>query len=195
MKTLELVSIEDYLKQEETAFQRSEYHDGDIVAMAGAKPAHVLAVTNLIMLLGFCLKKKKCKVYSNDRLLYIRDCYKFVYPDVIIVCEDEKNLTKDGLEPLENPSVIIEVLSESTEKYDRNEKFECYQTIESLQQIVLVDYRQVLVETYTKNEKNEWVFVMKRDKSKTVKIGDCELLLEDIYDKIIVEAMEEIVKV
>ncbi|SFF28468.1 Uma2 family endonuclease [Thermoflexibacter ruber] len=188
MKTLTHISIEDYLLQESQAEYKSEYHAGEIIAMAGAKFPHNVVVANLIILLGRCLWKGKCQVIPSDLLISLPECEKFVYADVTIVCEKvQLGEQRYGIDVLLNPSVVIEVLSESTELYDRVEKFACYKTLKSMQQYVLVDSRKVLVETFTRTAENDWLLKSISDKGKKIKIGDCEILVEDIYHHVVFE--------
>ncbi|SFF28494.1 Uma2 family endonuclease [Thermoflexibacter ruber] len=193
MKTLTHISIDDYLLQESQAEYKSEYHAGEIVAMAGAREPHNAIVSNLIILLGQCLWKGKCRVYPSDLLISLPECEKFVYADVSIVCEKVAlGEQRYGIDVLLNPTVVIEVLSESTELYDRVEKFACYKTLKSMQQYVLVDSRKVLIETFTRTAENDWLLKSISDKGKKVKIGECEILVEDIYHHVVFEKEENI---
>jgi Uma2 family endonuclease len=186
MKTLTHISIEDYLLQESQAEYKSEYHAGETVAMAGAKLPHNLVVSNLIYLLNACLWKGKCQVIPSDLLISLPECEKFVYADVTIVCEKvQLGEQRYSIDVFLNPSVVIEVLSESTELYDRVEKFACYKTLKSMQQYVLVDSRKVLVETFTRTAENDWLLKSTNDKAQKVKIGECEILVEDIYHHVV----------
>ncbi|MCU0444470.1 MAG: Uma2 family endonuclease [Microscillaceae bacterium] len=181
-----LISETEYLAQEKNATLKSEYLDGEVVAMAGAQEAHNLIVANLIIELGNCLKKHKCRVYPSDFLLHIPQCNKYTYPDIIIACESpifEKN--DFGIDVLANPTVIIEVLSDSTEAYDRGKKFNCYKNLPSFKQYVLVATDEILVETYERAADDKWLLTSETKPEKTIKIGDCEILLEDIYNKMI----------
>jgi Uma2 family endonuclease len=183
MKTLTSISVEEYLLQESQAEYKSEYHAGETVAMAGAQEPHNNIVSNLIGELYDCLKKGKCRIYPSDMLISLPECEKFVYADVSVVCEKVQLSTQKrvGLDVLLNPNVVIEVLSESTELYDRVEKFGCYKTLKSMQQYVLVDSQKILVETFTRTDEGDWLLKSTNDKSKKVKIGECEILVEDIY--------------
>jgi Uma2 family endonuclease len=183
MKTLTSISVEEYLLQESQAEYKSEYHAGETVAMAGAQFPHNVIVSNLIGELYDCLRKGKCQVIPSDMLISLPECEKFVYADVSVVCEKVQLSTQKrvGLDVLLNPNVVIEVLSESTELYDRVEKFGCYKTLKSMQQYVLVDSQKILVETFTRTAEDDWLLKSTNDKSKKVKIGECEILVEDIY--------------
>lgn len=186
MVTTNLISPEEYLVQEAQATHKSEYHAGEIVAMAGAQTAHNRIVASISGELYICLKHGNCELFPSDMLLALPECEKFVYPDLMIVCE-EPNIErheKRGLDVLHNPAVIIEVLSESTASYDRTEKMDCYLKLSSLKQYVLVDSERVSVKTYTRTPENDWLMHTETDKNKTVVIGDCEIALADIYRKV-----------
>jgi Uma2 family endonuclease len=129
-------------------------------------------------------------VYASDFLVEVSDCEKFVYPDVTVVCEQVK-LRPDkrkGLDVLLNPSIIIEVLSESTEKDDRGEKFECYKTLPSLKTYVLVSSKKILVEVFERTPGNHWLLKTEKDTTKNIQIGDCQILVEEIYNKVVFES-------
>ncbi len=185
MTAITKISVEDYLAQESVTPYKSEYHAGEIIAMAGARFAHNQIVSNLIVEIGVCLKSKNCRVLPSDILVQLAECDKFVYPDVTIICgEVELGERKFGIDVLLNPTVIIEVLSESTELYDRSEKFRCYKTLSSLQQYVLVDSDKVLVDSYERTPDNFWLLKSEENEEKTIKINDCNILLKDIYRKV-----------
>ena len=124
-------------------------------------------------------------VLSSDQLVKIEACEKYTFPDLVIVCQKpilEKS--PNGLDALENPDIIIEVLSDSTELYDRSEKFACYQTLESLREYVLVSSKKKQVEVFRRIENNEWILHTYSEKDNLVKIGECAVLLDDIYNKV-----------
>lgn len=193
------VSVEEYLQNEVNSAYKSEYHNGivipvhrhknengEIMDMAGAKPPHNLLVGRLLMLLNMCLDDTDCLVYASDQLIYIPSCKKFVYPDVSIVCQSPDYLrSNSGLDALRNPSVIIEVLSDSTEEYDRGEKFKCYRSLPSLEQYVLLASDEIQIETFTKQDDKHWLMTIAREIGEKVMIGTCEILLGDIYKKVL----------
>jgi len=190
MQTLTKISVEEYLAQEKQAERKSEYHRGEIVAMAGASKNHNIIVNNLLFLINRCLWGKNCLVYPSDMLLKLEKCQKYVYPDIMIVCEDEQNETHQGLDVLLNPVVIIEVLSESTSKYDRSEKMSCYLELESLKEYIMVDSESLHISSYTQNGEN-WLFRILKDIQSKIKIHDCEMKLEDIYRNVRFETKEK----
>ena len=156
--------------------------NNDIMAMSGARPAHNIIAANMTAEFINCLKKQGCYVYSSDQLVHIEACDRDAFPDITIVCEEPSyTKSKQGLDALTNPFVVVEILSKSTEAYDRGEKYECYQTLESLQDYVLVSAKKQKVEVFTRSAPHEWTLRIYNDDNPRVKIGDCEMELADIY--------------
>jgi Uma2 family endonuclease len=195
------VSVEEYLANEARAEYKSEYHNGivvpvhrtvnergEIVAMAGAQPVHNLLVARLGGLLNLCLDHTDCLVFASDQLVFTPACEKYHYPDLSIVCKkpDFKKHT-NGLDALMNPSVIIEVLSGSTEGYDRGEKFRCFRTLPSLEQYVLVNSSEKGIETFTRQDEKHWLMTAAREPDEKVIIGNCEFTVGEIYRKVFLE--------
>lgn len=184
METITGVTHEEYFELLAASDVKLEYHSGEIVAMAGAKPTHNQVSANLIFQLKLCLRKSNCHVLTSDQLIAVPECNKFVFPDVVVVCKKPvftKN--KQGLDALTNPEVIIEVLSDSTETNDRNEKFDCYKTIESFREYVLVSTKKAKVEVFKKINETEWLMSTYYDENDEVKIKDCKILLKDVYEQ------------
>ncbi len=180
-----LLSEEEYLQRELKAQEKSEYHHGQVQAMAGASENHVLIVTNLIAELRNCLKNTDCRVYATDRLLYVDACASYYYPDVMIVCgESETHQRTENIDALVNPRVLIEVLSDSTRGYDLGEKLRCYQNLASLEQFLSVEPDEIRVESFTKQASNQWLMTSIQQKNQKVKVADCEIDLTEIYDKV-----------
>lgn len=192
MLTVDKVSVEDYLAQESVATYKSEYHAGETVAMAGAKLAYNFIVSNVIGVLYPCIENKDCSILPSDILVALPECEKFVYPDISITCGEMKlGDRRFGVDVLLNPTVIIEVLSESTELYDRSEKFRCYKTLKSLQQYVLISSEKVLIDSFERTEDDFWLLKSAEDLEKEIKIGDCSILLKDIYRKVGFEILKK----
>lgn len=185
MKTTTLISVEEYLANEAKAAFKSEYRAGEVVAMAGARLFHNQICINLIIQLGACVEAKGCSLLANGMLVALPECDRFVYPDIAIVCEEIQLGDKQrSTDVLQNPTIIIEVLSESTERYDRGEKFRCYKTLQSIQQYVLVSSEELLVESFERTPDNFWLLKSEEKEEKSIKIGDCDIFLKDIYRKV-----------
>ncbi len=182
MNTKTIISIDDYLANEVTAEQKSEYHAGEVRMMSGAQPSHNQIAMNIGSAFLVCLKNKGCRVYSSDQLIHIPECDKFIYPDVTVVCENPKYYQREGigLQALLNPLTVVEVLSPSTELYDRTEKFNCYKTIDTLQEYVLVDSQKPQVEVY-RRQTDGWLLKSATNLKDIIDILGCKISLDDIY--------------
>ncbi len=153
--------------------------------MSGASRSHNLIVANVVISLGTQLKKKPCRVYPSDMRLKIEKTKLYTYPDVMIVCGERKFGDKEK-DMLLNPDVIIEVLSDSTEKYDRGKKFEHYRQIASLKEYVLISQHIPKIERFFKTEHRRWI-LDETDEDNTEIILEsvgCRLNIEEIYDKV-----------
>lgn len=156
--------------------------NNDIMAMSGARPPHNIIAMNLGTELVLGLKKMGCYVYSSDQLVHIDECDRDAFPDLTIVCEEPEYVkSKQGLNALTNPNIVIEIQSNSTESYDRGEKYECYQALESLKEYVLVSVKKRKIEVFARNTPYEWTQRIYNDENPFVKIGDCEIELSEIY--------------
>lgn len=186
MQTSTLVTVAEYFDLLQKSDIKLEYHAGEVVAMAGAQPAHNRICSNLIYLLEGCLRSGACLVLTSDQLIKIEGCQKYVFPDLVIVCKNpvyEK--APNGLDALENPEIIVEVLSDSTESYDRLEKFDCYKTIPSFREYVLVSSKKKKVEVIKKLSEAEWLSHTYSEKDTAIQIGECAIDLSEIYLKVV----------
>ena len=179
-----LYTPEEYLIKEREAESKSEYRDGDIVAMPGASRQHNLIAGNIFGELYVQLLNNSCEVYINDMRVKVSDTGLYTYPDVVVVC-DEPYFEDNNFDTLLNPTVIVEVLSPSTETYDRNEKFTSYQTLVSLQEYVLVSQNNRNVEQYLRKGK-EWSLSVFRSVEDVIQLAsiECKLALRAIYAKV-----------
>ena len=159
VKQLEsLVSIAEYLEIEQQTDLRHEYHDGQIYAMAGGTVPHSLLCSNVTteLILALDSKKSKCRLYTSDSKVAIDSQNRYLYPDATVVCGDIIWSSKIQA-AITNPTLIVEVLSESSADYDRNDKFEFYKAIQTLQEYVLIeqDKPEVIV-YYRKPNSSLW---------------------------------------
>ncbi|HEY9703977.1 MAG TPA: Uma2 family endonuclease, partial [Allocoleopsis sp.] len=148
------ISPEEYLELEEKSPIKHEYIDGEIYAMAGASDRHITIALNIASELRHHLKSSGCGVYISDMKLQIKKLNRFYYPDVMVTSnQDDK--------PTENykrfPSIIIEILSPSTEDFDRGDKFSDYQQIPTLQEYVLISTKKNQVDIFKRHEKGLWI--------------------------------------
>ena len=181
---------EDYLAIERSAESKSEYFDGEIFAMAGASRAHNTIVVNTTIELGNQLKKRPCKLYVSDIRVKVSPTGLYTYPDVVVVCGKEQ-FEDTHLDTLLNPTLIIEVLSDSTEAYDRGRKFEHYRHLDSLVEYALIAQQRPHVESYRRQPDQQWLLTECTGLDATLRLQsiDCDLALAEIYAK--VELSEE----
>ncbi len=175
----------EYLELERKADYRSEYFNGEIFAMAGGTPRHSLLQTNLTGELRQPLKKKPCTVYNNDLRILIDQTGLYAYPDASIVC-GELEFADGHKDMIVNPTVLFEVLSDSSEAYDRGAKFAHYRKLESLREYVLVSQKEALVERFQRNADNTWTLTESRGLEATLTVASISVTvpLSEIYDKV-----------
>ena len=179
-----LMTAIEYLEFERNSLEKHEFYNGEIYAMAGAKERHNLIVSNLIASFHSKFKNKPCVVYPSDMRVVIDEYNHYTYPDVTLVCGERKFLDNKN-DCLLNPNVIVEVLSESIERYDRGKKFEAYRNISSLREYMLVSSEHKKIELFTKTTDGKW-FLSENGVEDTIVIPalDLTLLLSDVYDKV-----------
>lgn len=155
VQTKNYITPEEYLTAERAAEFKSEYYQGEVFAMSGASYNHNVIAANLLGLL-FSLRKNGCRAFGSDLRLHIPLNNLFTYPDVTIICGKPAFLGQQQ-DTILNPSILFEILSPSTETYDRDKKFMPYRSIPSLQEYILIDSQHQLIEKYTRNSDNHWV--------------------------------------
>ncbi len=149
-----LMNYEEYLAWEATQEVRHEYFNGEVVAMAGGTRNHNRVSLNFSKILDDALANRQCEVYISDVKVQIQPRKKYFYPDVVVTCDERDTEPQLVL----FPCLIVEVLSPSTEAYDRGFKFEQYRKSASLQEYVLVQVEQPLVEVFQRNQEGKWLF-------------------------------------
>lgn len=184
-KLPEILSPQEYLERERQAAFKSEYLHGRIVAMAGASPMHNRITENLSGELYVQLKSKPCQAFSRDLRVKVTASSAYLYPDIVVVCEPPRYVDT-GLETLTNPSVLMEVLSDSTEALDRGEKFALYGQIPELTDYVLISQREPRVEHFARQSDHQWLLTVYTSLSDHLPLPalDCTLRLTDIYDRV-----------
>jgi len=178
------ISESEYLELERKAFEKSEYYKGEVFAMAGATKEHNKIVASLVGELYGFLKGKGCGLFPSDLRVHNLQNTLYTYPDAIVVCGKEEYLD-DKFDTLLNPTILFEVLSTSTENYDRGIKFKLYRSIPSLQNYVLVSSTEYLAEVYTRNN-DTWILTTAKDKNNHIHISaiNYDLKLQDVYGQI-----------
>jgi len=175
------ITEEEYLRLERAAVTKSEFVGGEIFAMSGGSLKHSMLAMKWAVELGLQLRGRNCTVLSSDAKVRTARTGSYVYPDLSVVCGNLQT-HKSADDILTNPVVIIEVLSPSTEDYDRGKKFELYREIDSLQDYILVHCGSLHVETFTR-QPSGWLFREYQDAESTVPIASiaCAVRLGDVY--------------
>ncbi len=175
---------EEYLALERKAEYKSELIYGEIIAMAGTSRQHNILTGAFYTAISRKLKSMPCHVYFTDIRVAINKTNLYTYPDIIITCGKEDFLDAH-LDTLLNPVCIAEILSDSTEKYDRGDKFLHYQNIESLQEYFLVSQNKKLVEKFKRSEKN-WIYTSYSNETSEIPLdfANSFILLSEIYDNV-----------
>lgn len=178
---------EEYLALENQSQTRHEYIDGAIIPMVGGLPNHNLIVGNIAAALNFALKRQPYYVFVTDQRLWIPRKRLYTYPDVMVVA-GEIQLQAGRRDTITNPTMIVEVLSESTQAYDQGDKFKAYRTIPSFEEYVLISQSSYQVEHYHKTGLKQWLFseVEGQDSVLTLNTVPFEIALFDLYDKVTV---------
>lgn len=179
------ITPEEYLRIERAAEWKSEYIDGEMFAMAGASPRHVLIATNLAAELRERLRNTPCTAYTADLRVATDRRRHYTYPDVVVVCEPVQ-CVDEHQDTITNPTLIAEVLSESTEKYDRGAKSERYRAVPTLAEYMLVSQERVHIELYTRQPDGVWALREWNDPDAEIDLSSvgCRLKIAEVYAKI-----------
>ncbi|MCI5223298.1 MAG: Uma2 family endonuclease [Candidatus Electrothrix sp. AR4] len=179
------ISPEEYLTGERAGDIRHEYFAGEVFAMAGASREHNQISTNIVRLLGNQLLEKPCSVFASDMKVKVKKKKKYSYPDIVVVCEKEEYEDEHN-DVLLNPIVLIEILSDSTEAYDRGDKFSHYQDIPSFTEYILVSQYTFKMERFTRQPDKSWVYTIYQGEEDILSVEtiDCELPLTEVYRKV-----------
>lgn len=175
----------EYLKFERQSDVKHEYFRGEIFAMAGASQQHVRISVNVMTLLDNQLKGRRCELFNGDMRVKVSPTGLYTYPDASVVCGRPRFEDKD-LDTLLNPTVIIEILSKSTEAYDRGEKFAQYRTLDTLTDYLLVSQDKPRIERYTRQADGGWLLTESSDLDAVMPIASiqCQLPLAEVYDRV-----------
>lgn len=179
------MTVEDYFAFEAASQEKHEYYYGEIFDMTGASETHIVIEASLVSILRAQFRQRNCKVYGSNMRLQISSGH-YTYPDLTAVCAPPQIERWGGVANLLNPTLIIEVLSPSTEAYDRGDKFQAYQAVESLQEYVLVSQNRPLIERYTRQSATLWTYTAVSELEATLELPsiNCTLLLADVYEKV-----------
>ncbi len=176
----------EYLAMEEVAETKHEYFNSEIFDMAGASRNHNLIAGNIARALGNRLENRPCEVYANDMRLLVKSNGLYTYPDVMVVCGKPEFIRRQT-DTLTNPTLIVEVLSDSTRDYDHGQKFELYKVLTSLKEYMLVEQERAHVECFQRVKgSRKWLVEIFDGLKQVLKLESvaCEIPLWQIYSKV-----------
>jgi Uma2 family endonuclease len=181
------ITPEEYLALERKAEYKSEYFEGEIFAMSGASPEHNQITANVLAEIHAQFKKRLYRVYVNDMRVKVSPTGLYTYPDIVALC-DKPRFDDAQKDTLLNPTVLIEVLSDSTANYDRGTKFKHYRTLDSLKEYLLVAQDEYHIEHYIRQANNQWLLSETSNLQEVIELPsiNCHLALTDIYDKVVI---------
>jgi Uma2 family endonuclease len=177
-------TVKEYLAMEAVSETKHEYYRGEIRAMSGAHPNHNRIANSAIISLGVQLRKRPCDIFGSDQRVRISDL-QYAYPDISIVCGTPE-FNGDNPPSLLNPTVLIEVLSSSTESYDRGEKLVGYRLLSSVQEVLLIAQNRCHITHYVRQAEHKWVLSDVLQLEAVIELAsiDCTLALADVYAKV-----------
>jgi Uma2 family endonuclease len=182
---LRSLTPEEYLRIEREAPYKSEYYAGEMFAMAGGSANHSLISANTLVAIGSRLRGRRCRAYDSNLRIGVFEDDLYTYPDTSVFCDPLAFLPGTNDTAI-NPTVIVEVLSTSTEAYDRGRKFEHYRRLESLREYLLVSQDSPIVERFTRENDGRWVLTEAKGMAAAIRIEalDIDVPLAEIYDHV-----------
>ncbi len=179
------MTVEEYLALERQSETRNEYLNGETFARTGASRRHNRIALNVAMAFDRQLAGRGCEVFVSDMRVRVSAAHHFTYPDVVVAC-GEPQFADGEADTLLNPTLIVEVLSTSTERYDRGTKFESYRTLPSLAEYVLIAQDRVHVEHFVRQGSGAWLQTETDGREDSVELPPigCTLALADIYQRV-----------
>ncbi|MBS2019088.1 MAG: Uma2 family endonuclease [Deltaproteobacteria bacterium] len=175
-------TLADYLALEASSNVKHEFLDGQIYGMAGGTPEHAALAAAVIGILFGQLRAGRCRAHDADLRVRVRDTGLSTYPDVTVVCGPRER-DVDDTNAVVNPTVIVEVLSRSTEEYDRGDKFEHYKRIPALRQYVLVSHRERAIEVWSRGDDGVWTSVVAREGGQAILTSICAVIdVHELYE-------------
>ena len=176
---------EEYLQLEEKSAEKHEYRQGDIVLMTGGTTNHNRLVLEFCTYLNFALREQNAEVFAGDVRLWIPDYREYTYPDIMVVKEQPIYQTP-GTTTITNPTIIVEVLSKSTQARDRGDKFRFYRSIPEFKEYILIDQYSLLVEHFVKTSEHQWILTEYETKESKLSLDSVgfEISLEELYKRV-----------
>ncbi|MFL6212084.1 MAG: Uma2 family endonuclease [Pyrinomonadaceae bacterium] len=179
-------TLEEYFALELSADEKYEYFDGEIFAMSGGSPAHEEIIGNIYAALKSRTREKGCRIFLSGLRLKVPSQSPYRYPDLTALCHTPRYEQIGGLDALTNPALIVEVLSPTTEAYDRGDKFTHYKSIESFAEYLLIAQHRPHATHYVKGADGAWSYEEINDLDESLRLAtlDCQLALRDVYEGI-----------
>ncbi len=176
------ITVAEYVARERDSLEKHEYYRGEVFTMAGATPRHNVIVLNVAVKLYQHLEGKPCRPYGSDQRIRIEEADLSTYPDVSVICGKMELSPADTIAAT-NPVVVFEVLSKSTESYDRGPKFELYQQAPTLRQYVIVEQASAKIVSYERDEDGTWRYKLLVGMEQTLELPaiGCRLALAEVY--------------
>ena len=189
---LKRITPQEYLIRERQASIKSEFYQGEIFAMGGGSANHSLIAANFVREAGNALKDKPCIVFNSDLRVQVQSTGLYTYPDATIVC-GELLFDDDDRDTLLNPTVIVEVLSDSTEKYDRGKKSNHYRQIASLKELILIAQDRSHVERFTRQPNGDWLFHEQKELTADFELKSLgiSIAISELYRGVTFEPIED----
>lgn len=180
-------TLVEYYSLVKKSEERYEYWNGEIFLMSGASPEHVMIADNILTLLKNQLTGRNCRPFSSDIRLKVPSAPPFRYADLSVVCGSLQFEKVDGIDILVNPILLVEVLSSTTERFDRHQKFEFYKSIESFQEYLLIPQNQASITQYVRQADNSWQGNEVIGLENTIHLPsiNCDLLLSQVYEGVL----------
>jgi len=179
-------TLEEYFELERTSEVKYEYWDGEVYAMSGASPEHEAVLVNVITHLRTQLRRRVCHVFSSNLRIKVPAAPPYRYPDLTALCGQPEYEVIGGVQALTNPTLIVEILSPSTEAYDRGDKFTDYKSIPSFGEYLLIAQHRPHVTHYVRQPDNSWSYEEANELSATLLLPtlDGVLPLNEIYQDV-----------
>ena len=185
-------TLEEYLELDKQSEERLEYWQGEIFNMSGVSPNHALIEVNITVNIGNQIAGRKCRLFPANIRIKVPSMPPYRYGDLSALCGDPQFEKIAGIDALTNPSLIIEVLSPSTEAYDRGDKFSHYKSIPSFREYILVAQHRPHITQLLKNDNGDWIYRECNDLDAVIRLQslDCEIALRDVYQNVSFEPAE-----
>lgn len=183
-----ILTPEEYLERERRAEYKSEFYSGEIFAMSGASRKHNRIAVRLTMLIAQHLSGKKCEPFNSDMRVLVQPSGLYTYPDLSVACE-EPRFADENADTLTNPTLLVEILSPSTERYDRGQKAKLYRALPSLRELLLISQDSYDVELYRRQADGSWALFEASGLDGSVELASIgyTLRLRELYATVVAE--------